>query len=112
MKLNKERRLLSQGQDPFLHHGTVDIIILNDDVLFQNLDRIKLVRSLSLCQHDLEDIWFPLWFQFVPQSQSHLPEGSLAENHQVVEILCPDDVLPFHVVRNHRVLFQYFALVV
>ena len=65
MKLNKERRLLSQGQDPFLHHGTVDIIILNDDVLLQNLDRIKLVGSLSLCQHDLRDILFPGLFQFI-----------------------------------------------
>ena len=55
MKLNKERRLLSQGQHPLLHHGTVDIIILNDDVLLQNLDGIKLVRALSLGQHDLWD---------------------------------------------------------
>ena len=53
MKLYKERRLLSQGQNPFLHHGAVDIIILYDDVLLQNLDGIKLVGSLSLSQHDL-----------------------------------------------------------
>ena len=42
----------------------------------------------------------------------HLAEGSLAENHQVIEILSPDDVLPFHVMRNHGVLLDYFALVV
>ena len=53
MKLNKEGRLLSQGQNPFLHHGTVDIIILYDDVLLQNLDGIKLVRAFPLGQHDL-----------------------------------------------------------
>ena len=110
MKLNKERRLLSQGQNPFLHHGTVDIIILDDDVLLQNLDRVKLVRSLSFSQHDLGDIVFPLFT--VHHHQPHLPEGSLAENHQVIEILSPDDVLPFHIVRNHRVLLHHFALVV
>ena len=65
MKLNKERRLLSQGQNPFLHHGTVDIIILYDDVLLQNLDGIKLVSALSLGQHDLRDKVFPLFTVFI-----------------------------------------------
>ena len=110
MKLYKERRLLSQGQHPLLHHGTVDIIILNDDVLLQNLDGIKLVRALSLGQHDLRDKVFPLLTVFI--IYSHLSEGSLAKNHQVIKILSPDDVLPFHIMRNHRVLLDSFALVV
>ena len=52
------------------------------------------------------------FFQRLTVHHSHLPEGSLAKHHQVVEILSPDDVLPFHVMRNHRVLLDYFALVV
>ena len=113
MKLYKERRLLSQGQNPFLHHGAVDIIILYDDVLLQNLDGIKLVRALPLCQHDLCMKRCPSsFFPRLTIHHSHLPEGSLAKHHQVVEILSPDDVLPFHVMRNHGVLLDYFALVV
>ena len=93
MELNKERRFLSQGQHPFLHHGAVDIIILDDDVFLQYFDCVEFVRPLPLCQHDL-------------------PEGALAKDHQVIEILSPDDVLPFHVMRNHGVLLYHFALVV
>ena len=52
--------------------------------------------------------FFPRLTVYLP----HLSEGSLAKHHQVVEILSPDDVLPFHVMRNHGVLLNYFALVV
>ena len=54
--------------------------------------------------------FFPCLTVYLPLP--HLPEGSLAKHHQVVEVLSPDDVLPFHVMRNHRVLLDYFALVV
>ena len=87
MELNKERRFLSQGQHPFLHHGAVDIIILDDDVFLQYFDCVELVRPLPLRQHDL-------------------PEGALAKDHQVIEILSPDNVLPLHIVRHHWVILH------
>ena len=93
MELNKERRFLSQGQHPFLHHGAVDVIILDDDVFLQYFDCVEFVRPLPLCQHDL-------------------PEGALAKDHQVIEILSPDDVLPLHIVWDHWVLLDHLVLVI
>ena len=93
MELYEERRFLSQGQHPFLHHGTVDIIVLDDDVLLKDFDCVQLVRPLPLRKHDL-------------------PEGALAEHHQVIEVLGPDDVLPPHVVWDHGVLHDHLVLVV
>ena len=93
MKVNQEGRFSRQSQNSLLNHGALHIIVLDDDVLLQNFDCVQLLSALSLGQH-------------------HLPEGSLAKNHQVIKILSPDDVLPFHIMRNHGVLLDYFALVV
>ena len=53
MKLDEEWRLLGQSEDPLLDHGAVDVIILDDDVLLEDLDGVKLVCPLSLSQHHL-----------------------------------------------------------
>jgi len=53
VKLDKEGRLLGQGQDPLLDHGAVDVVVLDDDVLLEDLDRVQLVRALPLGQHHL-----------------------------------------------------------
>ena len=84
MKLYKERRFLRQSKNPLLDHGTVDVVVLDDDVLLEDLDGVQLIRPLPLRQH-------------------HLAEGALAQDHQVVEVLGPDDVLALHVVRHHGV---------
>lgn len=88
MQLNQERRLSRLCQNALFNHRAFDIIVLNNNVLFENFDRVKLVSAFSLSQHDL-------------------PEGSLAENHQEVEIRCTNDVFLSHVVghifvRYHR----------
>ena len=54
VKLDEERRLLGQSEDPLLNHGTVDVIVLDDDVLLEDLDGVKLVSPLSLSQHNLD----------------------------------------------------------
>ena len=53
VKLDEERRLLGQSEDPLLDHGTVYVIILDDDVLLEDLDGVKLVSPLPLSQHHL-----------------------------------------------------------
>ena len=67
MKLNKEWRLLRQRKDSLFNHRTLDVIILNNDVLLQYLDCIKFICVLSLCQHDFS-------------------EGSFSENHNKIEV--------------------------
>ena len=54
MKLDEEWRLLGQSEDPLLDHGAVDVIVLDDDVLLEDLDRVELVRSLPLSKHHLD----------------------------------------------------------
>ena len=56
MELDKEWRLLGQGKHPLLDHGAVDIVILDDDVLLEDLDRVQLVSPLPLSQHHLGKI--------------------------------------------------------
>ena len=56
VKLDEEWRLLGQSEDPLLDHGAVDVIILDDDVLLENLDGVKLVCPLSLRQPHLGSI--------------------------------------------------------
>ena len=53
VKLDEERRLLGQSEDPLLNHGTVDVIVLDDDVLLQDFDCVQLVCALPLSQHHL-----------------------------------------------------------
>ena len=56
MELDKEWRLLGQGEHPLLDHGAVDVVILDDDVLLEDLDRVQLVSPLPLSQHHLGKI--------------------------------------------------------
>ena len=53
VKLDEERRLLGQSEDPLLDHGAVDVVILDDDVLLEDLDGIDLICPLPLSQHYL-----------------------------------------------------------
>ena len=81
MEMDKEGRLSRERQDSFLYHGTLHVIVLDDDVLLENFDCEQLRGPLPLSQHDL-------------------PEGPLAEDHQEVEVLGTDH---FFVVRDPRV---------
>lgn len=45
--------LVLQGQDPLLHHGTFNVIILNYYILLQDLNCVQLFGGLHLCKHDL-----------------------------------------------------------
>lgn len=55
VQLHQERWLLRQCQHPLLHHGALHVVVLDDDVLFQDLDRVQLVRALPLGQHHLAE---------------------------------------------------------
>ena len=81
MKVDEEGGFSRQCQHSFLYHGAFHIIVLDDDVLLQNFDGVQFVSAFPLSQHDL-------------------PKGSLSKNHQEIEIIRCDDVLPGHVVRN------------
>lgn len=79
VKLDQERGLAGLGQHALLHHRALDVVVLDDDVLFEDFDCVKLVGSLALGQHDFA-------------------ERTLAENHQEVEVSGSNDVLLAHVV--------------
>ena len=82
--MDQEGRFSRQRQHSLLYHGTLHIVVLDDDVLLQNFDCVQLVSAFPLRQH-------------------HLPEGSLPQNHQEIEILRGDGVLPSHVAGDLRV---------
>ncbi len=46
---------MRHGQDSLLDHGALHVVVLDDDVLLQDLDRVQLVSALALGQHHLED---------------------------------------------------------
>ena len=62
VKLDEEWRLLGQSEDPLLDHGAVDVIVLDDDVLLEDLDGVKLVCPLSLSQHHLHGFDYTVIF--------------------------------------------------
>ena len=49
-------------------HGAFDVIVLNDDILFKNLDGKDFLSILFLCQHDFA-------------------KGAFAENLEEAEVL-------------------------
>ena len=53
MQLDEERRPVAHGQHVLLHHGALDVVVLDDDVLLQDLDGVQFVRSLAFGQHHL-----------------------------------------------------------
>jgi len=53
MQRNQEWRLVAQSQYTFLHHDTINIIILNDDFLLQNFNSIQLISTFALNQQHL-----------------------------------------------------------
>ena len=53
VQLHQEGRLEGHGKHPLLYHGTLYVVILDDDVLLEYLDGIQLVCALPFRQHDL-----------------------------------------------------------
>lgn len=53
VKLCQERRLPGESQHPFLDHGALHVIVLDNNILLQDLNSIELVGALPLRQHDL-----------------------------------------------------------
>lgn len=79
MKLHEEGRLAGLCQHALLHHRALDVVVLNDDVLFENFNCVELIGAFALGEHDLA-------------------ERTLAEDHQEVEVRGANDVLLAHVV--------------
>lgn len=50
--------LVGNQEHAFLRFGAFHLVILNDKLLFENLDGVKLLRRLGLRQHDLSEISF------------------------------------------------------
>lgn len=53
VQLREEGRFVPLGQDPLLHHRTLNVVILDHHVLLQDLDGIQLLRRLHLREHHL-----------------------------------------------------------
>ena len=52
-ELREEGVTAGQGQDPFLSHGALHIVILQDHVLLQHLHSIEVSCFLDSCKHHL-----------------------------------------------------------
>ena len=53
MEGDKERRLVGHGENSLLDARALDVVVLNDHVLLEYLDRVQLVRALPLRQRHL-----------------------------------------------------------
>ena len=53
MQLNEEWRPVAHSQHVLLHHGALDIVILDDDIFLEDLDSVELVCSFAFRQHHL-----------------------------------------------------------
>ena len=53
MQLDEKGRFGGQRQHVLLHQRTLNIIVLNDDVLLQNLDGVQFVGAFTFGQHHL-----------------------------------------------------------
>ena len=49
---------VSNQEDTLLRFGTLHFIVLNDELLLQHLDSIKLLGALGFGQHDLSEVTF------------------------------------------------------
>lgn len=52
-QLSEEGVVAGQGQDPFLRHGALHIVILQDHILLQHLHSIQVSRFFCSCKHHL-----------------------------------------------------------
>lgn len=55
MQLDEEWRLAGQCQDMFLHQSAFNVIILDNDILFEDFDGVELVSSFAFGQHHLRN---------------------------------------------------------
>ena len=62
---DEKRGFLRHGKNSLLDHRTFDVIVLDDDVLFEDLYRVQFVGTLSLGQHHLDDDVKVIWSCFV-----------------------------------------------
>ena len=67
MQLHKKWWLLTESQHFLLDHDTVDVVVLDNDVLFQDLDGVQLFRVLAV-------------------GEEHFAKAALAEHHQQIEV--------------------------
>ena len=62
--------LSGQDEDAPLGHGTLYILLLNNDVLFENFDSENLAGGAMLGQHDFAEAPFAQYFKQIKVSQA------------------------------------------
>ena len=75
MHLNEERGLVGQGEHSLLDHGTLDVVVLDDDVLLEDFDGVELVGALALGQHHLRERSVIFIFRFPDQLKDDMTGG-------------------------------------
>ena len=78
--------LRREGQDSFLGHGAVNVVVLQYDILLQHLDCIDFIRSPQLSEHDLPEGPLPENFDEMKIVQAVLPRRRTLA-HQTLQIL-------------------------
>lgn len=120
-ELGEVRVLPGQGQDPFLRHGAVDVVVLQDHVLLQNLDGVHLVGALQLRQHHLLTRHIirekkkkkkkKNWLRKHLKWSTHLPKAPFPQNFDEEKVV---QVHPLdfwsHVTFDRSILFFSFTL--
>lgn len=51
--MDQERWLFAQRQDTLFDHGALDVVVLNDHILFEYLNGIQLLAAFALSQQNL-----------------------------------------------------------
>ena len=62
MKSGEERMFRRESQNSFFSHCAFDIIILKNDVFFEDFDSVDFVGALQLGQHDFAEASFTQHF--------------------------------------------------
>lgn len=95
LQLDKKPRFIMQQKNTLLDHHTFQIIVLDDHILLQDLDRVQFILlSLLFGQHDLHE--YPRRNRTPRDPPTYFAERTLAEYFDEIEIRF------FHRIRVRR----------
>lgn len=62
MQRRQKWMICRQSEYPFFRHGTIHVIVLYNDVFFQNFDRVHFVGVFLFGQHHFTETTFAQYF--------------------------------------------------
>ena len=83
MKSSEERMFRRESQNSFLCHCAFDVIILKNDIFFEDFDGVDFVGTLQLGQHDFTKASFAQDFNEMELIQAHFFSFSSAFHKRI-----------------------------